>query len=208
MPPLIAYWNIRGLAEPIRLLLHYLGVEYDEKVYNFGPPPGNSREEWLSEKFKLGLDFPNLPYYIDGDYKLTQSSAIMEYIADTHNMVPTCKKHRAVLLMLHNDIKDFRPTAAKFIYRPHTDDEKKEFLRGLPDKLQQYENYLGDKEWLTGDKINYPDFSLCEILIQVERHIEPNCLKNFPKLKAYLTRFENLPQLRSYLASGEFQKRK
>jgi glutathione S-transferase len=29
----------------------------------------------------LGLDFPNLPYLIKGDFKLTESIAIAKYIA-------------------------------------------------------------------------------------------------------------------------------
>ena len=31
-------------------------------------------------KFKLGLDFPNLPYLIDGNIKVTQSNAILRYL--------------------------------------------------------------------------------------------------------------------------------
>ncbi|KAM7539205.1 hypothetical protein Aperf_G00000056392 [Anoplocephala perfoliata] len=199
MAPVLAYWNIRGLAEHIRLLLHYLGVKYEDKAY--------IGEEWFAEKFKLGMDFPNLPYYIDGDFKVTQSSAIIEYIADSHDMLPTCKKHRAILHMVYNDIKDFRPTVGKILYHEHTDDDKKQLLKGLPDKLNQYEKYLGEKQWVSGDKINYPDFSLCELLIQLER-LEPSCLKEFPKLKAYLTRFKDLPQLKDYLASSKFKDRK
>ncbi|VDL65089.1 unnamed protein product [Hymenolepis diminuta] len=86
MAPILAYWDIRGLAESIRLLLRYLGVDFEEKLYHFGPAPDFDGKEWFDEKFKLGLDFPNLPYYIDGDFKLTQSSAILEYIADKHDM--------------------------------------------------------------------------------------------------------------------------
>lgn len=37
--------------------------------------------EWLADKPNLGLAFPNLPYLIDGDVKLTQSLAIMRYLA-------------------------------------------------------------------------------------------------------------------------------
>uniref|UniRef100_A0A4X1UTN1 glutathione transferase n=1 Tax=Sus scrofa TaxID=9823 RepID=A0A4X1UTN1_PIG len=48
--------------------------------------PDYDRGQWLSDKFKLGLDFPNLPYLIDGAHKLTQSNAILRYIARKHNM--------------------------------------------------------------------------------------------------------------------------
>jgi glutathione S-transferase len=41
-----------------------------------------SRETWFKEKETLGLDFPNLPYFVDTDgYVLTESLAIHEYIA-------------------------------------------------------------------------------------------------------------------------------
>ena len=33
---------------------------------------------WREEKYDLGLPFPNLPYFIDGDIKLTQSLAILK----------------------------------------------------------------------------------------------------------------------------------
>lgn len=71
MPAIVGYYPVRSLAEPIRLLLHHVNADYVDKLYKLGPPP-NVKEEWFSEKFKLGLDFPNVPYYIDGDIKLTQ----------------------------------------------------------------------------------------------------------------------------------------
>uniref|UniRef100_A0A8C6D395 glutathione transferase n=1 Tax=Moschus moschiferus TaxID=68415 RepID=A0A8C6D395_MOSMO len=51
-----------------------------------GDAPDYDRSQWLNEKYKLGLDFPNLPYLIDGTHKLTQSNAILRYIARKHNM--------------------------------------------------------------------------------------------------------------------------
>ncbi|KAM7538660.1 hypothetical protein Aperf_G00000052638 [Anoplocephala perfoliata] len=207
MAPILAYWNARGVTEHIRLLLHYLKVDYVDKSYNVGPPPELSREEWLAEKFKLGLDFPNLPYYIDGDFKLTQSSAIIEYIADKFDMLPTCKEERAIIHMLYNDIIDLRSSAAKAIIYPHTDEEEEKFRKGLPDKLKQYEQYLEGKQFLTGDKISYPDFALWEFLDRLKT-IEPTSLQSFPKLTAYFSNFEKLPQLKEYLASDEFKNRK
>lgn len=40
---------------------------------------------WVDNKFQLGLDFPNLPYFEHGDLKLTESKAIMHYICKKWN---------------------------------------------------------------------------------------------------------------------------
>ncbi|EUB55904.1 Glutathione S-transferase [Echinococcus granulosus] len=200
MVPIFAYWNVKGLGEQIRLLLRYLGVEFTDKQYKIGPAPTYDRSAWLPEKFSLGLDFPNLPYYIDDDFKLTQSGAILEYIADKHGMIPDCKKQRAVLHMLQCEVVDLRIAFAKTGYYPDCKKVKQDFLEALAQKLPNFEAYLGEKEWLTGDKINYPDFGLCDLLMQMSR-FEPTCLQKYPKLQAYLSRFENLPALKDYLAS-------
>ena len=52
-------------------------VEYEQ-----GDAPDFSRAPWLDVKFTLGLDFPNLPYFIDGDLQFTETMAIHKYIAD------------------------------------------------------------------------------------------------------------------------------
>jgi glutathione S-transferase len=61
----LGYWYVRGIAQPIRLLLSYSGLEFEEVIYE-------TKEQWFDGvKFNLGLDFPNVPYLIDGDFKLT-----------------------------------------------------------------------------------------------------------------------------------------
>jgi hypothetical protein len=52
---ILGYWAIRGLAEPIRLALHYAKTPYTDKMYEQGEGPEFSRDKWLSEKEKLGL---------------------------------------------------------------------------------------------------------------------------------------------------------
>jgi len=56
----LAYWGIRGLAQTPRHLLAYFGVSFEDFTYSEG-------DKWFKEdKLHLGLDFPNLPYLVDG----------------------------------------------------------------------------------------------------------------------------------------------
>lgn len=72
MLPSVGYWGIRGLGAPIKYLLHFAGQPFQDKQY-IRKPPNYDCPEWVEDKANgLKLDFPNLPYYIDGDVRLTQ----------------------------------------------------------------------------------------------------------------------------------------
>jgi glutathione S-transferase len=69
----LGYWGIRGRGQIPRHLLAYSGLPFTEKVYK-------AFEEYAGEKFNLGIDFPNLPYLIDGDVKISETWAVCRYI--------------------------------------------------------------------------------------------------------------------------------
>ena len=84
--PVLGYWKIRGMGAGIRYQLEHCGVNYDlDEFEQGGPETGFSRDEWLDVKFTKGLDFPNLPYPIDGSFKMTETHAIHRYIAEKWN---------------------------------------------------------------------------------------------------------------------------
>ncbi|VUZ45882.1 unnamed protein product [Hymenolepis diminuta] len=118
MAPILGYWKTRGLGEMCRLMLHYHGDKFEDRQYVCGPAPTFDRSEWTSKKDTLGLALPNLPYYIDGKFSLTQSSAILEYLADKHDMLPNSKERRAELRMVNNHIMDCRASFIMTCYNP------------------------------------------------------------------------------------------
>ncbi|KAK1328902.1 hypothetical protein QTO34_011072 [Cnephaeus nilssonii] len=133
----LGYWDIRGLAHAIRLLLEYTDSTYEEKKYTMGDAPDFDRSQWLSEKFKLGLDFPNLPYLIDGTHRLTQSNAILRYLARKHNLCGETEEEKIRVDMLENEAMDTANQLARVCYSP-------DFV-GLSDDLGTDPGAAGDK---------------------------------------------------------------
>lgn len=43
-----------------------------------------SKEQWHDTKAELGMDFPNLPYWIDDQVKISESMAIHMYLAERY----------------------------------------------------------------------------------------------------------------------------
>ncbi|XP_051021916.1 glutathione S-transferase Mu 2 isoform X2 [Acomys russatus] len=203
MPVTVGYWDFRGLAHCIRLLLEYTDTSYEEKRYATGDGPDFDRSQWLNEKFKLGLDFPNLPYLIDGSHKITQSNAILRYLARKHHLCGETEEERIRVDIVENQAMDTRMQLGMLCYSPDFEKRKPEYLEGLPEKMKLYSEFLGKRPWFAGDKITYVDFLAYDILDQ-HREFEPKCLDAFPNLKDFLARFEGLKKIADYMKSGRF----
>uniref|UniRef100_A0A3B4A9N3 glutathione transferase n=1 Tax=Periophthalmus magnuspinnatus TaxID=409849 RepID=A0A3B4A9N3_9GOBI len=102
----LAYWDIRGLAQPIRLLLEYTGTCYEEKFYTCGEV--NAEFLNLDYWFTQLPTMTRLPYLEDGDRKITQSNAIMRYIARKHNLCGETEDEKVRVDIIENQAMDFR----------------------------------------------------------------------------------------------------
>lgn len=50
------------LAQAIRIILKFKEVEFEDKYYPQGDPPGYCKKEWYDAKYNLGLDLPNVRF--------------------------------------------------------------------------------------------------------------------------------------------------
>lgn len=201
----LGYWNIRGLAQPIRYLLEYAGAQYTEKRYELGPAPELSRDAWLQEKQKLGLDFPNLPYLCDGDLRLTQSNAIIEYLAKKYGLAGTSLKDEARCVMLLHEAYDLRNAIVRLCYSSKESYKTKlpQFLETtLSHYLDVFSRFLGANEFLLGS-ISAADFVVYELFDQC-RTMKPGCLDTHKSIIAFLDRFESQPAIAAYRSSDRF----
>ncbi|KAL1772452.1 glutathione S-transferase Mu 1 [Sigmodon hispidus] len=199
----LGYWDIRGLAHAIRLLLEYTDSSYEEKRYTMGDAPTFDRSQWLDEKFTLGLDFPNLPYLIDGSHKITQSNAILRYLARKHNMCGETEEEKIRVDILENQAMDVSNQLATVCYSPDFEKLKAEYLAQLPGMMKLFSRFLGEQTWFVGEKITFVDFLAYDIL-DLHLIFEPRCLDEFSNLKDFVARFEGLKKISAYMKSSRF----
>ncbi|XP_054156466.1 glutathione S-transferase Mu 1-like [Oppia nitens] len=201
--PVFGYWNIRGLGQPIRLLLAYTETEYEDKRFNYGPPP-EDRAEWYEIKPKMGLDFPNLPYYIDDEVKLTQSLTIMRYLSKKHRLDGHNERERIRIDMIENQLKDYRADYLATTFDPHFEVARVDYIdKKLPTVLKELSSFLGDHPYFAGKSISYVDFIAYEF-IDLHYYLEPELFANTPNLKEFLLRIEELPTIHKYQYSDNY----
>ena len=149
----LAYWNIQGRAEVLRLLLAYFNLEYTE----MNPKsPQEAHEIFANHHF----DFPNLPFLVDGDVHLTESTAIPLYFAHKAKVEDFFGKpglehiYHAEIIGVIRDVIDIQSQSLlredhfKFLQT-----KKDFFLR----KFGELSKRLGDKNFFYS-QITYADF--------------------------------------------------
>ncbi|CAL1275165.1 unnamed protein product [Larinioides sclopetarius] len=196
--PILGYWDLRGRAESIRYVLHYKKVDFEDKRYPMDP---EGFQQWQKDKFSLGCDFPNLPYYIDGDIKLTQSIAIMRYLGNKLGLEGKTDEEKRRVLVAEQQSVDFRDKLRSYVVgNEYEITGKEEFLKGVQPVFQLWEKFLGDRKFLAGGDVTYVDFLVLENL-DYYRLFHETILDDYPSVKAYFSRMRNLPELQEYRKS-------
>ena len=198
--PILGYWDIRGVVESARLMLEYNSIDYEDKRYR-------DPNTWFKEKFSLGLDFPNLPYFFDGEVKLSESMAILKYIGKKYNLLPKNDAEKMKCDVAEGVLIDFRTYFLTMCYRPDNFIANKEnfFNTTLPAKMELFEKYFDQKKWIAGESLTYIDFAFCELLDHV-RLMEPNVFDKYENVNNYVERFFKLEKVAAYRQSSRFQK--
>jgi glutathione S-transferase len=199
----LGYWDIRGLAQSIRLLLAAAGAEWTDKLYKAGPAPYYSMQDWMDVKFTLPLDFPNLPYLFDGDVKISQSIAIQRYLARKYKLDGDTEHEKVRIDLLEQQIVDYRNQAADVFYDPGFEASVVPYKEGLVNKVSALSKFLGEHHFVSGGGLSHADFLLYEFL-DVHRLLVPGILSPHPNLQDFLKRIEELPNVKKYMQSDRF----
>ena len=195
----LGYWGIRGRAHKIRLLLGYLNVQWEDKLYS-------SPDQWAANKENLGLDFPNLPYLIDGEVKITESSAIPYYIAQKMNredLFGKDLKSQAQHSQILATCDEISNAISQVNMAPNPPEAFRFFLMNVfGPKVETFVRFLANKQFLLGD-FSYADIVVTytlEVLENLGRKLNaPSIYTEFPNLKGLRERVYSQPGIRKFL---------
>ena len=199
----LGYWKIRGKGEALRMLLHYAEIDFNDVMYECGDAPDFDRSAWLDVKFTLGLDFPNLPYLIDGETKLTQSITILHYLSVKTGLVPKSQTEFSRCDMLDHVGLDLALLSSRLFYsspadfaanKPATVNKAKEFI-------QQFSDALGNRKFFAGEDISGTDFWLFECIDRFVK-LQPDIVEQ-ENIKDFRKRIMSLPTLQKYFSAED-----
>jgi len=188
----------QGLVRDLRArwALEEAGLDYRVRLFDQQRPP-----EYLLEQ-----PFDQVPCFSDGEVRIFETGAIAQYIGEkSEALLPRDKqgRYRAIQLTYAalNSVEPaiFNVLAVDFFY-PEEEWAKMrrpgavEFAKL---KLKRVSDWLGDKQWLEGDRFTIGDLIMVTSL-RFLRHTD--IVAEFPNLAAFVKRGESRPAFQRALA--------
>lgn len=196
--PTLGYWQIRGLIAGIRYQMHYMGVDYNMEEYEQGDGPEFCKAVWIDEKFNLGLDFPNLPYLMDGDVSMTETVPIHKFLAEKYmpELLGKGGKQKARITQISGPITELKNAVTMPCYMTG---DKEEIAKIMDAKVPAIVAAMGDKKFLSGDSPCWLDFYFYEA-IQLMAFANSEFYTKWAMLDGYQKNVAALTGVKEYLA--------
>lgn len=209
--PTLVYWNIVGLALPIRLALVYAGVDFvDIRIEAGDPASENFNKAYPAAKLgKLSkvMPFPNLPYYLDGDVSIAQTNAILRFVARKYGIVSTNEAQTDYII---DHMSDLESAMIRLMYGKDAAAVLDWYKTSTPAVLAKFSELIkaDGTPFLTGDTPKIDDFKLYSFLHKVcviQEDLGNDETKPIVTvdLRAYMKRIEELPNIKEYIASAD-----
>lgn len=198
----LGYWKIRGLVANLRYQAIYSDIEINQVDYVQGPGPEFSRDAWMSVKHSLGFDFPNLPYLIDGETKLTETSAIHYYLAQKYDpaLIGTSPEQMAKVQMLMNIVGQFR---SKLTGPCYSSGDHEALKKAWDFQVPLILKAKGSNKFLAGDNVTIVDFLFFEAVEFLKWASKGEIFNEHPQLKEYSQQVKSLKNLKEYFQSAD-----
>jgi glutathione S-transferase len=197
--PQLVYFDIRGRAEPIRLLLEDMGAEYEDVQI--------TENDWPN--IKPTTPFGRMPVFRDGKHQIPETYAILYFLGRKYDLLGTDEPSRIRCDVTLETIKDFgNRSAAVFgaLSGSDSDDRRRAFVeQEAPALISALETFYGQNSsqngFWAGDSLTIADFSAFNFVEGIENQF-PGALASFSQLDGFRKQFAARPRVRDYQTSA------
>ena len=221
--PTLVYFDIIGIAWPIRCALHLANVDYDLVQIPI--------QDWLAPEADGGPPLRarilngHLPLYFDGDLQLNQSQTILTHIAERHDLVGDSPRDRLAIteVMIHaydalfhwsglfgvnarfqipDDVVEAR--LAAFLGEGAWGPTGNGYARNLDAFVRYLQANPIDSGFIVGDRLSAADLHAFNVLANWYKAFDrARFVDLYPELDAYLERIAATPGVRDYIQNHQ-----
>ena len=189
----LTYFDLTGLGEPIRFLLHQSGIKFEDKRVTF--------EEW--PKLKPQMPIGQLPVLeIDGKPHY-QSKAICRLISKRNNLYGSSDVEAYQIDATIDTIDDLRIAMSQYHWEqdPAFKAKLKEIaFKKLPVYLDKFEEQVKNNGgYFVNGKLSWPDFLYTAYTDTLSVIIEADLNKDHLELQKLVEKVRSLPNIKAYL---------
>ena len=203
------------------LTIHHLGVSQSERIVwlfeELGLPYELVRYErdpttrLAPAEYKALHTFGTAPVLDDGELRLAESGAIIEYVIHTHGegrlaVAPGASHYADYLFWWHFANASMMPAATTDWLATRRGDGNAPSTQSPRARLDQaydmVEARLGDATYFAGDELTAADIIMLFPLTTM-RHFAARDISAYPNIKAYLRRIGDRPAYRRAMAKGD-----
>ena len=194
--PKLTYFDVRGRAEVIRLLLEESGTVYTEHRVSLA--------EWPT--LKPTLAFGQLPLYEEEGLVLNQSQAIYRHLARVFNLYGDNEQERTRCDIVQETFVEAQLNIGGFFWNPEfvklRDNYEAVELPALLARLQKlFDLNTANSGYWVGRRLSFVDFMAWHTLDYV-RALSQKTLDEYPKLARFREFISARPRIAAYLASS------
>lgn len=196
----LTYFDVRGRAEPMRMMMEDAQLEYAEKRIQVAEWPG----------LKSTFPMHQVPIYEEGEGDeavfLFHSAVIRRYLADKLGYYGNNANERWQCEMVAESILDAQNNVGTLMWNPKFAELREAYERDtLPPLLEKLQNHKArnnssDFFWV-GNNITYADF-VAWCFLDYVRALSTTTLQQFPSLYKFYTGFAERPNIANYLSSS------
>ncbi|KAL2738530.1 glutathione S-transferase-like [Vespula maculifrons] len=209
----LTYFPVKALAEPIRFIFSYAGVEFEDVRFD--------REDWpkikpskrrmgriTSHSNELDFSFVATPFgqvpmlEVDGK-KVNQSTAIARYLAKQHGLAGKNDWEALEIDAIVDTIHDLRAKIAAHHYEQNAEAKAakvKVANEVVPYILERLDNQVKNNGgYFVGGALSWADFTFVALLDYLNFMSKSNIIEKYDNLKALKEKVENIPAIKKWV---------